>query len=37
VHDYELTELWRLRNYYEGKQALSYVHPELLATGIPDQ
>jgi hypothetical protein len=25
-------ELWRLLNYYEGQQPLSYMHPELLAT-----
>jgi len=32
VHNAELPELWRLLNYYEGRQPLSYMHPELLAT-----
>jgi hypothetical protein len=29
-HDLELQELQQLNNYYEGKQTLSYMHPELL-------
>ncbi|MDQ0933794.1 phage portal protein [Streptomyces turgidiscabies] len=29
-HDFELQELKELDNYYEGKQPLSYMHPELL-------
>jgi hypothetical protein len=32
AHNYEVPELWRLLNYYEGQQPLSYMHPELLAT-----
>jgi hypothetical protein len=32
AHNYEIPELWRLLNYYEGQQPLSYMHPELLAT-----
>lgn len=30
-HDQELTELKDLNAYYEGRQALSYMHPQLLA------
>ncbi|WP_240521966.1 phage portal protein [Amycolatopsis vastitatis] len=32
AHNYELPELWRLLEYYEGRQRLSYMHPELQAT-----
>ncbi|GAB3459198.1 phage portal protein [Actinophytocola sediminis] len=32
AHNYEVPELWRLLNYYEGQQPLSYLHPELLTT-----
>jgi hypothetical protein len=32
AHNRELGELARLRNYYEGQQPLSYMHPELLET-----
>lgn len=32
AHNAELPELWQLLNYYEGRQPLSYMHPELLAT-----
>ncbi|AGM07106.1 hypothetical protein [Amycolatopsis keratiniphila] len=28
AHNYELPELWRLLEYYEGRQRLSYMHPE---------
>jgi hypothetical protein len=31
AHNYEVPELWRLLNYYEGRQPLSYMRPELLA------
>jgi hypothetical protein len=31
-HDTELPELGRLLDYYEGRQRLSYMHPELLDT-----
>ncbi|OXM53762.1 MULTISPECIES: phage portal protein [Amycolatopsis] len=32
AHNYELPELRRLLDYYEGRQKLSYMHPELEAT-----
>lgn len=32
AHNAKLLELWALLNYYEGRQPLSYMHPELLAT-----
>ncbi|MEU4254368.1 hypothetical protein AB0F15_43955 [Amycolatopsis sp. NPDC026612] len=32
AHNYELPELRRLLEYYEGRQRLSYMHPELVDT-----
>jgi hypothetical protein len=32
AHNRELAELAKLRDYYEGQQPLSYMHPELLDT-----
>ncbi|MFJ7212656.1 hypothetical protein [Amycolatopsis sp. NPDC098790] len=32
AHNYELPERWRLLRYYDGRQRVSYMHPELQAT-----